>query len=57
MKILIFGGNGFIGSYLKSFFSNLKKNVVLSVGISDLNEFKVDLTKQSIKINDRLEKV
>ena len=55
MKILIFGGNGFIGSYLKSFFSNVKKNVVLSVGISDLNEFKVDLTKQSIKINDHFD--
>ena len=35
--------------------SKKKKNVVLSVGISDLNEFKVDLTKQSIKINDHFD--
>jgi nucleoside-diphosphate-sugar epimerase len=55
-KILISGGNGFIGSYLKKSFIENGHSVV-SIGRSKLNEICVDLAKNHIYHSDDYEYV
>jgi nucleoside-diphosphate-sugar epimerase len=45
MKILISGSNGFIGNFLKENFI-LNGHKVVSIGLSSLNDFEIDLSKE-----------
>jgi GlcNAc-P-P-Und epimerase len=56
MKILITGGNGFIGSYLRKDFQK-KDMIVKTLGRGKGNDYQVDLSEESIEIKEQFDMI